>query len=85
MIAAMGTLSVSAIEIISALSKVINVEVLCVNPSPYLSNEWAKQNSLVNVSLGAAPSRNDDLHVLPESDVLVFQFVLSEFIPIDCS
>ena len=71
MIAAMGTLSVSAIEIISALSKVIDVEVLCVNPSPYLSNEWAKQNSMVGVSLGRAPTRNDDLHVLPESDVLV--------------
>ena len=71
MVAAMGTLSVSAVEIISALSRVIDVEVLCVNPSPYLSNEWAKQNSQVGVSLGDAPARNDDLHVLPESDVLV--------------
>jgi len=39
MVAGVGTLSVSAIEIISALSEVIDVEVLCVNPSPYLSNE----------------------------------------------
>ena len=71
MVAGMGTLSVSAIEIISALSKVIDVEVLCVNPSPHLSNEWANQNSKVDVSLSNAPARNDDFHVLPESDVLV--------------
>ena len=71
MVAGMGTLSVSAIEIISALSKVIDVEVLCVNPSPYLSNEWAKQQSQIPVTLGNAPARNDDLHVLSESDVLV--------------
>jgi exodeoxyribonuclease V gamma subunit len=71
MVAGMGTLSVSAIEIISALSKVIEVEVLCVNPSPYLSNEWAKQHSQVQMASGNAPARNDDLHVLPESDVLV--------------
>ena len=71
MVAGMGTLSVSAIEIISALSKVIDVEVLCVNPSPYLSNEWTNQHSQIQVALGNAPARNDDLHVLPESDVLV--------------
>ena len=71
MVAGMGTLSVSAIEIISALSKVIDVEVLCVNPSPHLSNEWANQNSHVDVSLSNAPARNDDFHVLPKSDVLV--------------
>lgn len=71
MVAGMGTLSVSAIGIISALSKVIDVEVLCVNPSPHLSNEWAKHNLQVDVSLGNAPARNDDFHVLPESDVLV--------------
>ena len=71
MVAGMGTLSVSAIEIISALSKVIDVEVLCVNPSPYLSNEWTNQHSQIPVALGNAPARNDDLHVLPESDVLV--------------
>lgn len=71
MIAGVGTLSVSAIEIISALSKVIDVEVLCVNPSPYLSNEWSKQPSPIPVTLGNAPARNDDLHVLSESDVLV--------------
>ena len=71
MVAGMGTLSVSAIEIISALSKVIDVEVLCVNPSPHLCNEWANQNSQVDVSLSNAPARNDDFHVLPETDVLV--------------
>ena len=73
MVAGMGTLSVSAIEIISALSQVIDVEVLCVNPSPYLSAEWKKQHSQtqIPVTLGNAPARNDDLHVLPESDVLV--------------
>ena len=71
MVAGMGTLSVSAIEIISALSKVIEVNVLCVNPSPFLSNEWANQHSESQVSLGNAPARNDDLHVLPDSDVLV--------------
>jgi exodeoxyribonuclease V gamma subunit len=71
MVAGMGTLSVSAIEIISALSKVIEVEVLCVNPSPYLSKEWSKQHSQIQVASGNAPARNDDLHVLPESDVLV--------------
>jgi len=71
MVAGMGTLSVSAIEIISALSKIIEVNVLCVNPSPYLSNEWTKQHSQIQVALGNAPARNDDFHVLPESDVLV--------------
>ena len=71
MVAGMGTLAVSAIEIISALSKVIDVEVLCVNPSPHLCNEWANQNSQVDVSLSNAPARNDDFHVLPETDVLV--------------
>jgi exodeoxyribonuclease V gamma subunit len=71
MVAGMGTLSVSAIEIISALSKVIEVEVLCVNPSPYLSKEWSKQHSQIQVASGNAPARLDDLHVLPESDVLV--------------
>ena len=71
MVAGMGTLSVSAIEIISALSKVIDVEVICVNPSPHLCNEWANQNSQVDVSLSNAPARNDDFHVLPETDVLV--------------
>ena len=71
MVAGMGTLSVSAIEIISALSKVIDVEVLCVNPSPHLSKEWANQNSQFDVSLSNAPARNDDFHVLPKSDVLV--------------
>jgi len=71
MVAGMGTLSVSAIEIISALSKVIEVSVLCVNPSPFLSNEWAEQHSQIQISLGNAPARNDDLHVRPDSDVLV--------------
>ena len=71
MVAGMGTLSVSAIEIISALSKVIDVEVICVNPSPYLSTEWKNQHSQMPVTLGNAPARNDDLHVLPKSDVLV--------------
>ena len=71
MVAGMGTLSVSAIEIISALSEVIDVEVLCVNPSPYLSKKWKKQHAQNPVALGHAPARNDDLHVLPKSDVLV--------------
>jgi len=71
MVAGMGTLSVSAIEIISALSKVIDVEVICVNPSPYLSTEWKNQHSQMPVTLGNAPARNDDLHVLSDSDVLV--------------
>jgi len=71
MVAGIETVSVANLEILKALSAVINVDVICVHPSPYLLAEWAIQSRSARVTPGVAPRRENDAHVLPGADVLV--------------
>ncbi len=79
MVAGVETLSVANLEILRALGNVIDVEVICVQPSAHLWGEWSSLAATLPVTPGVAPARGDDAHVVPGCDVLVTTWLRGAF------
>ena len=79
MVAGVESFSVANLEILRALGNVIDVEVICVQPSAHLWQQWAPLAADVPLTPGRAPARGDDQHVLPGCDVLATTWLRGAF------
>ena len=71
LVVGLQSLSVRHIEVLTALSHVIDIHVVLVHPSLSLANAWAAQSATLPTSVGIAPTRNPNERIDPAVDQLV--------------
>ena len=71
LVVGLQSLSVRHIEVLRALSHVIEIHVVLVHPSLTLANTWAAQGAALPASVGIAPTRNPNERIDPTVDQLV--------------
>ena len=71
LVVGLQSLSVRHIEVLRALSHVVDIQVVLVHPSISLANKWAAPALLPPASVGIAPTRNPNERIDPTIDQLV--------------
>lgn len=70
MIAGLESLTAANLELIKAMSRVMDIDIVCVHPSTRLAHKWAGAGEIIPVTPARAPKRPDDESAIPGAHVL---------------